>query len=214
MEGIGYDFVPPVLQLSLVDHWETVSDAEAFDMARRLVKEEGLLVGGSCGAAVAGALKAIKALPQLNRPGKRVVVILPDSIRNYLSKYVSDAWLLSKGFKQPEGPEIVLKDVFLKGPIKVISRNEIHTAHQVFPLLVKSNSDDGKMIGVLTAQAALKARLASEEPILEKNFIIMPNCKTIHPDLVATGFPIFIRQNDNSYFALDINAFVSHFIQK
>ena len=89
VEGIGYDFVPRVLDRSIVDRWVKTEDKESFIMARRLIREEGLLCGGSCGAAVVGALKACKDLPA----DKRCVVILPDSIRNYMSKFLSDTWM-------------------------------------------------------------------------------------------------------------------------
>ncbi len=94
VEGIGYDFFPDVFDPSLVDEWVKTDDKESFLMARRLIKEEGLLVGGSSGAAVWGALQAASKL----KKGQKCLVILPDSIRNYLSKFVSDEWMQEKGF--------------------------------------------------------------------------------------------------------------------
>ena len=84
VEGIGYDFVPDVLDQETVDHWYKTDDREAFAYARRLIAEEGLLVGGSSGSAIAAMVKSVKELGL----GKDdvVVVILPDSIRSYLSK--------------------------------------------------------------------------------------------------------------------------------
>lgn len=84
VEGIGYDFVPDVLDQETVDHWYKTDDREAFAYARRLIAEEGLLVGGSSGSAIAAMVKSVKEL----KLGKDdvVVVILPDSIRSYLSK--------------------------------------------------------------------------------------------------------------------------------
>lgn len=89
VEGIGYDFIPKVLDNSLVDEYIKVDDKNAFLTARRLIKEEGLLIGGSSGAAVWGALQAAKRLHK----EQRCVVILPDSIRNYLTKFVDDKWM-------------------------------------------------------------------------------------------------------------------------
>eukprot|EP01012_Entosiphon_sulcatum_P058136 TRINITY_DN82103_c0_g1_i1.p1 TRINITY_DN82103_c0_g1~~TRINITY_DN82103_c0_g1_i1.p1 ORF type:complete len:373 (+),score=77.49 TRINITY_DN82103_c0_g1_i1:148-1119(+) len=94
VEGIGYDFVPDVMDRKVVDEWVVTEDKESFHLARRLIREEGMLVGGSSGSALAGALKAAKKLG----PGQRCLVILPDSIRNYLTKFVDDEWMIERGF--------------------------------------------------------------------------------------------------------------------
>mgnify|MGYP001449860665 FL=1 len=95
VEGIGYDFFPDVLDNTLVDRYIKTNDQNAFTMARRLILEEGLLIGGSSGSVVWGAIEAARDLS----PDKNVLVILPDSIRNYLSKFVSDEWMTTNGFK-------------------------------------------------------------------------------------------------------------------
>ncbi len=84
VEGIGYDFIPDVLDQHVVDKWYKTDDREAFAYARRLISEEGLLVGGSSGSAMAAMVRGVKDLG-LGK-GDVVVVILPDSIRSYLSK--------------------------------------------------------------------------------------------------------------------------------
>jgi cystathionine beta-synthase len=88
VEGIGYDFVPTVLDRALVDEWVKTEDLASLLMARRLIREEGLLCGGSSGSAMAGALSAAARLA----PGQRCVVVLPDGIRNYMSKHLRDSW--------------------------------------------------------------------------------------------------------------------------
>lgn len=95
VEGIGYDFIPRNLdRIGTVDEWIKTNDKESFLMARRIIKEEGLMVGGSCGSAMIGALKVAKDLPE----DKRVVVIFVDGIRNYISKFLNDDWMLENGY--------------------------------------------------------------------------------------------------------------------
>lgn len=92
VEGIGYDFVPDVLsrEPGLIDTWVKTSDEESFAMVKRLMRSEGLLVGGSSGSALAGAVKWLKGTEEgcrwAEKEGANVVVLLPDGIRNYMSK--------------------------------------------------------------------------------------------------------------------------------
>ena len=94
VEGIGYDFFPDVLKNDLIDEYIKLPDPESFQMARRIVKEEGLLIGGSSGGAVWAAVQVASHL----KKGDKCLVILPDSIRNYLSKFVDDEWMEEQGF--------------------------------------------------------------------------------------------------------------------
>ena len=89
VEGIGYDFFPDVLDNDLIDEYIKLPDPESFQMARRIIKEEGLLIGGSSGGAVWAALQVATRL----KKGDKCLVILPDSIRNYLTKFVNDEWM-------------------------------------------------------------------------------------------------------------------------
>ena len=95
IEGIGYDFFPEVLDNNLVDEYVKTEDEESFIMARRLIKEEGFLCGGSCGSAMVAALKSAKHLDK----DKKCLVVLPDSIRNYMTKFPNDQWMKDQGFK-------------------------------------------------------------------------------------------------------------------
>jgi len=97
VEGIGYDFIPTVLDQDLVDIWIKSDDDESFAMGRNVVRHEGLLIGGSCGATMAGAYRFIRE--HNIGAGKRVGVLFADSSRNYMSKFMDDAWLSKEGFK-------------------------------------------------------------------------------------------------------------------
>lgn len=94
VEGIGYDFFPDVLDNKLIDSYIKTNDKNSFQMARRLIREEGLLIGGSSGSAMWAALTVAKSL----KKGQKCLVILPDSIRNYLSKFPDDVWMKNHGF--------------------------------------------------------------------------------------------------------------------
>lgn len=98
VEGIGYDFVPQVLNQDAPNLWIKTSDEESFRYAKRLIREEGLLCGGSSGAAFAGLIRLMSVRPELNSKDIRVVLILPDGIRNYLTKFVDDDWMLVNGY--------------------------------------------------------------------------------------------------------------------
>ena len=97
VEGVGEDFWPTTYSQEICDEIIAVSDAESFEMTRRLAREEGLLVGGSCGMAAVAALRVASTA----EPGDVIVVVLPDSGRGYLSKVFNDDWLASYGFLPP-----------------------------------------------------------------------------------------------------------------
>lgn len=109
VEGIGEDFLPGTTDLSVIDEIVQVNDRESFLMTRRLVREEGIFAGGSCGAAVAGAVKYI----QQHRLGEDavVVIILPDSGSRYLSKVFNDDWMRENGFLEQVWSDVRAGDI-------------------------------------------------------------------------------------------------------
>ncbi|GAB0094417.1 Cystathionine beta-synthase [Sergentomyia squamirostris] len=137
VEGIGYDFVPTVLDRSVVDLWVKSNDREALPLARRLISEEGLLCGGSSGTAMSVALKAAKKL----KKGQKCVVILPDGVRNYMTKFISDNWLEARGLKEPEN---VFNHSWFEKKITELKMND----------LIKFNVSDEikKVVGELKVQ--------------------------------------------------------------
>jgi cystathionine beta-synthase len=153
VEGIGYDFIPDVLDRRLVDRWIKSNDRDSFLTARQLIRQEGLLIGGSSGSAVWAAMQVCRDLG----PGKRVVVILPDSIRNYLTKFADDRWMRQQGFFKADWEVGTVGDVMRTiGRRAVISldlNDKVSRATDMFkehgisqmPVL-----DAGKLAGILT----------------------------------------------------------------
>ncbi len=113
-EGVGEDFMPGTHDPSVVDRWVRVSDREAFAMARRITREEGILAGESCGTAVVAALDEARRI-MLHEPAtaaeRVIVVILPDGGRNYLSKLYNDEWMRANGLMATTGAVIRVADV-------------------------------------------------------------------------------------------------------
>ncbi|HEY0449462.1 cystathionine beta-synthase [Actinophytocola sp.] len=107
VEGVGEDFWPKTYDRDIADEIIAVSDSESFEVTRRLAREEGLLVGGSCGMAAAAAIRLARRLG----PADVVVVLLPDGGRGYLSKVFNDDWMASYGFLPPEHSGATVGDV-------------------------------------------------------------------------------------------------------
>jgi len=128
VEGIGYDFIPTVLDRKLIDDWVKTVDKESFTMSRRLIREEGMLVGGSAGAAMAAAVKVAKTL----KKGQRMVVIFPDSVRNYMTKFLNDDWMIEHGFMdaRPEPSVASAKEWWSD---RVVSDLQLNTPMTVSP---------------------------------------------------------------------------------
>ncbi|MFI0792896.1 cystathionine beta-synthase [Micromonospora rubida] len=112
VEGVGEDFWPETYDRSITDEIVEVSDKASFEMTRRLAREEGLLVGGSCGMAVVAALEVARKAG----PDDVVVVLLPDSGKGYLSKIFNDAWMARYGFLDNSGSEPTVADALASKP--------------------------------------------------------------------------------------------------
>ncbi|MBC7660504.1 MAG: cystathionine beta-synthase [Chitinophagaceae bacterium] len=110
VEGIGYDFIPDVLDRKLVDVWVKTNDRQSFLLARRLIREEGLLCGGSSGSALQAALKEAKRL----KKGQNCVVIFADGVRNYMTRFIDDKWMVDNEFVGPDS---------MKGTVEVMLAN-------------------------------------------------------------------------------------------
>jgi len=150
VEGIGDDFVPITFNRPIVDEMLRISDTESFAITRRLAREEGILVGGSAGTAVAAALKYAARLSA----GKNIVVLLPDSGRNYLTKIFSDEWMYENGFLD-KAPEKVTVGEILRKKDKV-------------PSLISINSNDL----AINAATIMRENGISQLPVLKDKKVV------------------------------------------
>lgn len=184
VEGIGYDFIPKVLDRTVVDRWMKSEDRTSFHMARRLIREEGLLCGGSAGAAMAAAVEAARTLGA----GKRVVVLLADSVRNYMSKFLSDPWMHENGFldeynvhektRNSWWANSRIADLELHTPITVTPDVPCREAISLMSVhnfdMVPVQAEDGKVLGVVTegnlTSFLTQGRCKPEDPCVKAMF--------------------------------------------
>jgi cystathionine beta-synthase len=171
-EGVGEDFWPANYDPSLVDEVVAVTDAHAFEMARRVTREEGILIGGSGGTAVAAALRVATPLST----DAVVVVLIPDSGRGYLSKVFNDDWMTDMGFLRPHSEMdagdvlagkvrrqaegladlvLVTEEVLVRDAITMMRKNDVSqllvTVTDELPLAAKEVSGSLSELGLLEA---------------------------------------------------------------
>jgi cystathionine beta-synthase len=149
VEGIGEDFLPSTLDLSMIDEVLRVTDKESFLWTRRLVKEEGIFCGSSSGSAVSAAVRYARTLS----PDRLVVVILPDSGSRYLSKVLDDKWMRENGFLEAEWNEITLNEILARKAMRsLITANQDDRITDVIGVM---KVNDISQVPVLGAEGAL-----------------------------------------------------------
>lgn len=191
VEGIGEDFLPGTTDLSVIDAIVQVTDRESLLMTRRLVREEGIFAGGSCGAAVAGALKY--ARERKLGAQDRVVVILPDSGSRYLSKVFDDEWMRENGFLESAWSDFHAVDVNAAKQVHDVIAVRPHDRLLDVVRLMKEHNisqapvlgPDGLLAGMVTEVALLDHLLSGDhthtpdetiEPLIDPNVVVIrPN---------------------------------------
>jgi cystathionine beta-synthase len=167
VEGIGEDFLPSTMDLSVVDDVVQVDDRESFLMTRRLVREEGIFVGGSCGSAVSGALKYIRK--EKLGADKTVVVLLPDSGSRYLSKIFNDDWMREYGYYASSACEATVAEIMVeKANQELFSVSPEDTMGKVIELMKKHGISqtpvihDGQLLGIVREVDLLQHMLMTD----------------------------------------------------
>ena len=210
VEGIGEDFLPSTLDLSVIDEVLRVTDKESFLWTRRLVKEEGIFCGGSSGSAVAAAVRYARKLTA----DRLVVVVLPDSGSRYLSKVFDDKWMRENSFLETEWSEISLRDVLAnKASTNLITARLDDRISDVIARMknydisqVPALDNDGNIAGLVTEVDLLKYMLeagqrigpgATIAPIIQEAQATYPAhtlLEEVLPDIIE-GYVILVTED-------------------
>jgi cystathionine beta-synthase len=211
VEGIGEDFLPSTLDMSVIDDIVRVTDKESFLWSRRIVKEEGIFCGGSSGSAVAAAVRYCQGLT----PDRLVVVVLPDSGTRYLSKVFDDKWMRENGFLEIEWGEISLNEILANKSFQgLITASTEDRMTDVIALLkehdisqVPALNPDGSLAGLVTEIDLLKHMLEGNHThsadetitsIVQPLPAVFPTTATLEDILpvISNGHIILLTESD------------------
>ena len=198
VEGIGYDFIPDVLDVKLVDRWVKSNDKDSFRVARQLIRQEGLLVGGSSGSCVWAAMQVAKDFGK----GARILTLLTDGVRNYMTKFVEDRWMRENGFLEEDWAVGTIAEL-----LRAMPRREVITVDVADPLSKAVTTfkergfsqlpvtDHGKLVGILTEADALRVLVDGDAtPKTSIAEVMVRKVSTIAPHAPASELPrIFER---------------------
>jgi len=212
VEGIGYDFIPTVLDRDHVDKWIKTKDKESFVMSRNLIRKEGLLCGGSCGATVWAACQEAKELKE----GQRCVILLADSVRNYMTKFLEDDWMAQREFIEYNDEEKAnqwwwngkVSDLALKTPCTILPTVTCQEAIEImdretFDQLPVVN-EGGYVLGMVTLGNLMgkmvSGKITKESPVGDS---IYGQFKKV---TLNTSLGQLSRILDHEYFALVVHS--------
>ncbi|OMJ76539.1 hypothetical protein SteCoe_24077 [Stentor coeruleus] len=181
-EGIGGVIVPRTTYDDLVDRWYISDDQKTFDYSRKLIRYEGLLVGGSSGAVFWAAVQVAKGLD----PSKRVLAIMPDGVRNYLSKFVSDRWMIQNDLMNINESKMIkiqgktVRDLNIKRSLTSTPKS---TVREIIEIMISNNVTDipiienKKIIGVASSneinQMIVEGNISLDESVRSSlNFVL------------------------------------------
>lgn len=186
VEGIGEDFLPSTMDISVVDWIERAGDKESFLWARQLVRQEGIFAGGSSGSALAGAMKYCRKLSADRLP----VVIFPDSGSRYLSKFYDDKWMREFGFLSMEFGETALGDLLIAKPNKTLFtaslgdsiRRVVSVMHQNAVSQMPVVGPDGTLVGLIEEVDLLNHMLEKHDHSHEEKIdSLVQNANAVFP---------------------------------
>lgn len=206
-EGIGEDILPKNVDFSLIDHFEKVSDKDAALAARRLAREEGLLLGYSAGSALAGLIQLKDQL----KPTDVVVVLFHDHGTRYIGKLYNDDWMRERGFLDNE---LKVKDLVLaKRDKKFISVDATESVKKVLQLMKSKDISqlpiikDGNVIGSVTESTILEFILNNPLENSEKNVseIMAAPFPTVAMDMAVRDLSKYISKNTPAVIVHDLS---------